>query len=205
MKGLLLKDWYAMKTYCRTFLILVLVYATVFPASQSSSGFVMLFPCVLSGMLSMTLIAYEEREKWNVYAATLPVSKAQQVSSKYLISLIVSSIVLCVMLLSHTAAALVRHGFDLTAVGGLLITMVPLCLMPAALLLPFIFWLGAEKGRMMYYGVFAIFGVAITFISPANALRAMGKLTGAVILAASVLIFGASWLLSIRLYQKRAL
>lgn len=205
MKGLLLKDWYALKSYCRTFLILVLVYAAVSPAYGGSSGFVILFPCVLSGMISMTLIAYEEREKWNVYAATLPVSKAQQVSCKYLVSLIVSSTVLCIILLSHTAAALAKHSFDLTAIGSLLTILVPLCLLPTALLLPFIFWLGAEKGRMMYYGIFVFYGLAITFISPEKALRVTGKITVPVILAVPVLLFGASWLLSIRLYQKREL
>lgn len=205
MKGLLLKDWYMLKSYCRTFLLLVLVYATVSPALGNSSGFTMLLPCVLSGMISMTLIAYEEREKWNVYAATLPVSKAQAVSCKYLVSLIVSSTVLCITLLSHTAAMLARHSFDITAISGLFITLVPLCLLPTALLLPFIFKLGSEKGRMMYYAIFVLFGIAVPLLSPENALRAIGKLTSAVILAASVLIFGASWLLSIRFYQKREL
>ncbi len=203
MKGLLLKDWYALKSYCRTFLILVLVYAAVSPAYGGSSGFVILLPCILSGMISMTLIAYEEREKWNIYAATLPVSKAQLVSCKYLVSLIVSSTVLCVILLSHTAAMLTKHSFDLTAIGSLLTILVPLCLLPTALLLPFIFWLGAEKGRMMYYGIFVFFGFAISFLSPEKALRVTGKLTAPVTLAAPVLFFGASWLLSIRLYQKR--
>lgn len=204
MKGLLLKDWYMLKSYCRTYLILLLIYAAI-PIFGSTSGFIMFYPCVLSGMLSISLIAYEEREKWNVYAATLPVSKAQTVSCKYLVSLIVSSAVLCIMLLSHTLAMLARHSFDITAIGGLLTALTPLCLLPTALLLPFIFWLGSEKGRMIYYFIFISFSIAIMYISPASALRAIGKLIGTVILAASVLIFGASWLLSIRLYQEREL
>jgi len=205
MKGLLLKDWYVLKSYCRIFLLLVLVYAALSSAFNSSSGFVVFYPCVLSGMISMTLLSYEEREKWNVYAATLPVSKAQRVSCKYLMSLFLSSTVLCVTLLSHTVTMLAKHSFDISAISGLFITLVPLCLLPAALLLPFIFRLGTEKGRMMYYAVFIFFAIAITYLSPEKALRAIGKLTGAVILAASVLVFGISWLLSIRFYQKREL
>lgn len=205
MKGLLLKDWYMLKSYCRSFLILIFVYAAVSPAFSGSSGFIMFYPCILSGTISMTLISYEEREKWNVYAATLPVSKAQMVSCKYLMSLFVSGSVLCVMLLSHTVVMFTRHSFDISAISGLLTTLVPLCLLPTALLLPFIFKLGGEKGRMMYYVIFIFFCFAISFLSPEKALRAIGKLTGAVILATSVLIFGASWLLSIRFYQKREL
>ena len=63
MKGLLLKDFYMAAKYCRA--------------------------CLLCGMIPVNLLAYDERSRWLEYSGTLPYTKAQIVSGKYLVGIIV--------------------------------------------------------------------------------------------------------------------
>ena len=84
MKGLLLKDWYMMKKYCRYYLFVSIGFIIL---SMMSSGnmFFIFYPCLLAGMIPVNLLGYDERSRWTEYVGTLPYTKTQIVSAKYLI------------------------------------------------------------------------------------------------------------------------
>ena len=86
MKGLLLKDWYMMKKYCRYHLFVSIGFIIL---SMMSSGnmFFVFYPCLLAGMIPVNLLGYDERSRWTEYVGTLPYTKTQIVSAKYLIGL----------------------------------------------------------------------------------------------------------------------
>ena len=62
MKGLLLKESYMINKYCRMYLVLVCIFGAVFVISGNE--FMMFYPVVLTGIISMSLISYDERSKW---------------------------------------------------------------------------------------------------------------------------------------------
>ena len=64
MKGLLLKESYMINKYCRMYLVLVCVFAVIFV--MSGNEFMMFYPVVLTGIIPMSLISYDERSKWYV-------------------------------------------------------------------------------------------------------------------------------------------
>ena len=81
-------------------------------------------------------------------------------------------------------------------------------LIGSALVLPFIFKLGAEKGRIMYFVVIiAIFGLGTALESiKMETGFALGPITLlAVTTIGTVVVYAASWLMSISFYQKRDL
>ena len=86
MKGLLLKDWYMVKTYCRAYLLIAVVFIALSFFSDNNMFFVF-YPCLLCGMIPVNLLAYDERSRWTQYSGTLPYTKTQIVSGKYLIGL----------------------------------------------------------------------------------------------------------------------
>ncbi len=205
MKGLLLKDFYALKTYAKAFLVLaaILIIAGRF---SDTTGFMLFYPCILSGLVSMTLLAYEEKDKWELYALTLPYSKAKLVSCKYLLSLIVGALTV----LATCLVQLTRP--DRPDVLGIFFTMMPLALLPTALLLPFLYKLGVEKGRLCYYVILGLFCALIPILNTGKALEGDAQaptvlfgssLVGGIVLAASALLFAVSWWLSIQFYKKR--
>ena len=204
MKGLLLKDTYMTVRLCRMFLLLDVVFLGVWMFGNGDFFF-LTYPCLLTTMVPMTLISYDEREKWDVFAATLPYSRAQIVSCKYLIGLCLSVLIL--------AVAAVGQLFRRTPGGTAeFLTMLPVllsaCLLAPAVLYPFVFRFGAEKGRVVYYVVIAVVcggSVVLQNTEVASLLGSLsvGSLPAGVLIAAAV--YAGSWLLSIRLYAKREL
>ena len=204
MKGLLLKDTYMTVRLCRMFLLLDVVFLGVWMFGNGDLFF-LTYPCLLTTMVPMTLISYDEREKWDVFAATLPYSQAQIVSCKYLIGLCLSVLIL--------AVAAVGQIFRRTPGGTAeFLTMLPVlmsaCLLAPAVLYPFVFRFGAEKGRVVYYVVIAVVcggSVVLQNMEVASLLGSLsvGSLPAGVLIAAAV--YAVSWLLSIRLYAKREL
>lgn len=204
MKGLLLKDTYMTVRLCRMFLLLDVVFLGVWMFGNGDLFF-LTYPCLLTTMVPMTLISYDEREKWDVFAATLPYSRAQIVSCKYLIGLCLSVLIL--------AVAAVGQIFRRTPGGTAeFLTMLPVlmsaCLLAPAVLYPFVFRFGAEKGRVVYYVVIAVVcggSVVLQNMEVASLLGSLsvGSLPAGMLIAAAV--YAGSWLLSIRLYAKREL
>ena len=76
-----------------------------------------------------------------------------------------------------------------------------------AILLPIVFRLGAEKGRLAYYLVIIVFCVAATLGGDAvDVLRAISPIRLALpLLLCAVLLLLLSWRLSIRFYRRREL
>ena len=87
MKGLLLKDLYMMKSYCRSYLLIAVVFTAVSLIGKDNMFF-MFYPCLLCGMIPVNLLAYDERSRFIRYGDTLPYKRAQIVSAKYLIGLL---------------------------------------------------------------------------------------------------------------------
>lgn len=206
MKGLLLKDIYLSAKYCRAYL---LIAATFLAASCVGSGnlFFIFYPCLISGMIPVTLLGYDERSKWNEYCGTLPYTGAQIVSGKYWIGLLVQILVL---VLSAAVQAVRMHlsgVFSVESYAALLAMLLILSCVTAAIPLPFMFRFGVEKGRVAYY-------VMLGFVSGGSALAAsifrddlrlsVGMNTLLILLCiAAVGVYALSWRLSIVLYEKR--
>ena len=66
MKGLLLKDWYMMKQYCRYYLFCAVGF-TALSVISSGNMFFVFYPCLLCGMIPVNLIGYDERSRLNIY------------------------------------------------------------------------------------------------------------------------------------------
>ena len=140
MKGLLLKDWYLTLKYARFLLFFVLVYGVIGVFFTSAAVFSIL-PVMLIALLPQTLLSYDEREKWTDYAKTLPVSDAQYVTGKYLFGAICYAAYLALLAVLNLAAGTEDYG-------TLFAMQFSIGLLAPAILLPFMFRYGTEKGRI---------------------------------------------------------
>lgn len=87
MKGLLLKDWYVLRKQPRIYHFLML-----FGPLASLRGDALLFYALVSPFNIFSVVAGEDKtSRWEVYCGSLPCSKAQIVSAKYLSGLILQS------------------------------------------------------------------------------------------------------------------
>lgn len=204
MKGLLLKDLYLLKKYCGMFFVVIFFFAGVSIFSDGNVFF-LYYPCIFAGMLPMTLLSYDEMEKWDSYAETLPVSRAQMVSAKYTIGLLGNVFVVCLLLIAQFLAG-VSMLEDLL-IGGLM--LLSLGLLAPGILLPFVYKFGAQKGRIVYYIVIALLCVAGSgfFSMHENGVNfaALGEGGILLICLGGIAVYVLSWLMSVRFYQRRAL
>ena len=205
MKGLLLKEWYCIQKNCRVYLLLAI--ACLVAAAASDNLFFTYYPCLLCGMLPVTLQSLDESSGWSRYRGTLPCTAAMLVSVKYLVCLLA----LAALTVTAGVAQAVKMAFNGGVQPGLfaatLALMVFLTACSVSLCLPFIFRFGVEKGRMVYYGMVVFFFAGLSAASAMLGDRPLPRLPAGVLpcllLAAAAALFALSWWGCVRLLQKR--
>ena len=213
MKGLLLKDWYQVKTNMRMMYLTVLAVLAIWMFSTSNAYvFPVSYAAVFLGILPINLLAYDHASGWTEYSFALPLSKELQVAEKYLIGLFCA------------AAAVV--------IGGLFVTVIPLrtgtapdkdvlsllagsvcaILLINGISLPLLYRFGAEKARMIYVLTFAGLGALLGGGGAVmDELQQNGTGSGslpvplwlaAVLLLAVLALYAVSWRVSVAWYGK---
>ena len=206
MKGLLLKDWYMVKKYCRAYLLITIVFVAVSFVSDGNMFFVF-YPCLLCGMIPVNLLGYDERSRWMEYSGTLPYTKTQIVSGKYIIGLLAQLTILVVTGIAQAAKMIVAGNFVFGDFIVLMLLMLIVSTFTSSISLPFMFKLGVEKGRTAYY-------IMIGFVCGASVLASSifrGQLNSEIqpnmiltvlaIVGIGVYIF--SWYMSVVFFKRR--
>ncbi len=206
MKGLLLKDWYVAKKNCKTYLFIAAVFIAVSLFSDDNLFFVF-YPCIFCGMLPVTLLGYDEQSRWMAYCGTLPYTKAQIVSSKYLIGLITQSIILLAIGIAQGIKMAAHGNFVLGELLVLLLLLLIISAFASSISLPFIFKLGLEKGRTAYFVMVGVFCgasvIASSYFRFTMASQIQPNLILALIAILGIGAYAFSWYLSIVFFQKR--
>jgi len=211
MKGLLLKDLYMMKKYCRAYLIIAVVFIAVSFASSENLFFIF-YPCLLCGMIPVNLLGYDERSRWCLYSETMPYTRKQIVSGKYLIGLMTQGATILVSGIVQAIRLQMRGSFRFGDYLAMMLLLLILSMISSSITLPFMFKKGVEKGRIAYSVMIGV--VCAMSILFANL---FAKRFGEQVLAASLLpvlpticligiaLYALSWYLSVVFYQKREL
>lgn len=160
MKGLLLKDAYIMWKNAKSVLFVCAIFL-VSGFFSNDVSFYTVFPCLILGMMPITLLAYDETDRWSTYAAALPLSRAAVVKARYLTGLLLGVLVaaLCTGVIVLTVPA--ADGSALAseaAMKGTLASapmltlglLLAASLLPTALLLPFAYKWSVAKARIAY-------------------------------------------------------
>lgn len=211
MKGILLKDLYAILKYCRLNLLLALVFCVVGFLGDGQNTFFYFYPFLMASMIPVTVIAYEEREHWTQYAGALPCTRAQLVTEKYLLALfcIVAFYLLSLIGCGVTAAFRAPLSADMLQV--VLVYSPILGVLICAMTLPLILRFGVEKGRALYIGIFAIIGALIGGASVVVMMSVSAEefnppmIPFGLVPVAAILLLTLSWFIAVKLYQRREL
>ena len=207
MKALIYKDLLAVWKYCRSYLFMcgAILVSSVFIEEYS---FMQFYPLIFMGTLVNTLIAYDERDKWDRQMLTMPVTRKQYVTAKYLTGLLLLGTVLALTVIAHALQLYRSSGFLWDIFLMDVSMMLVLASAAPSLILPFVFKNGSEKGRMTYLIILgATFGIAVAgtlILEKLNLLQATMELqVPALVIVAAVVLYPASWALSVHWYEKR--
>lgn len=204
MIGLLKKDLYVADKSGRLLLILALVFSMV----PSLGAFGSTYAMMMAIMMPLSSIAYDERCKWDRYAAMLPYRTGQLVWSKYLLSYLYTLVGGGVIVLGAFLRGVTTGAADWKETAETSVMLAVVMLFITALGLPMLYRFGSEKGRLamilcMGVGVGAAMGLMGIF----GDLPKLPELSLPVMIVVVVaLAAGATWLsfrMSVHFYKKR--
>lgn len=208
MKGLLLKDWYMMKAYCRNYLLIAALFIGLSVMNDDNLFFVF-YPCLLCGMIPVNLLGYDERSRWMQYSGTLPYTRSQIVSGKYLIGLSIQVFMLILTGLVQGVKMSISGNFIWNDFVVLMLLVLMVGTVASSISLPFIFKLGVEKGRTAYYVMVGfVCGASVIASSVLNdsmSAEIQPNLILTVLTLVGIGLYASSWYLSIVFYKKREL
>lgn len=205
MKGLFYKEARCLWQYGKSYILMVVVF---FGLSMVNDGggintMWLLYPVFLLASLPASLLNADEKDGWMMYCDTLPVTRRQIVTVKYVICAILAAAVTLLAI----AAALVRGQLD-PAFRAELKTLLPLMpltgLTAPALMFPAMFRLGAIKGRTVYISVVILVAAACAVLVIADGASARA-VPFALSLVISLAVFVGSWALSVKWFRVREL
>lgn len=207
MKGLLLKDWYMAKKYCRSHLLIAVLFLFV-AFMEEENMFFMTYPCIFIATIPTVLLSYDERCKWDAYCGTLPCSKKQIVSEKFIVGLIVTIPLIIITALVLGIKTSLAGSFSFGEIIEVVSVLIIVTALMTAVTLPFMIKLGVEKGRIAYYVMIGL-ATALAVLAPnvigADMQKEMTFSFAPIAIVLAVVIYAVSWYLSIKFYEKKEL
>ena len=213
MKGLLLKDYYVIReTGFIYFYVFIAVVVIAFGCLGDETGHMPLLG-ILSCIIPLLLLFWDEDSKWSNYINILPCSKKTIVAEKYVILLL-----MCLIgsMISDAMLALVMvddaYKSELPFNAGGYISVVSLWfaadLFFPCLLIPFIFKSGTKRKKISFYictGILtAVVSLTKFYLQAWGEVAAEYWIKNCLAAVASAIVFVAvSWTLSVRFYEKR--
>ena len=205
MIGLMKKDLYVADKTGR----LLLVLAVAFSLIPSMRSFGCTYAMMLALMIPLNSIAYDERCKWDRYAAMLPYRPEQLVWSKYLLAYLFTLLAGGIIVLGGGLRGLitgsaVNWGETLEMILMLGVSM----LFVTALGLPTLYRFGSEKGRFIMILILGVgIGISVGLMEIFEEAPKLPSLPLPVVMAAIALLAAAatysSFRLSVYFYKRR--
>ncbi|MDO9522176.1 MAG: ABC-2 transporter permease [Methanocorpusculum sp.] len=202
LSGLMLKDLLNLRPMTKTLVFMFLIFGIVFiPMGNTMTVYFLLM--IFAALLPMTSLTMDDMAKWDRYALTMPVTRKDIVTSKYLMTIIF----FCVsILISGIIAGVSYYLMPANATPFWFIVLVgALGVFYGSLLFPLLYKFGSEKARYMMFVLMAVIGILLVGWFALFGESLTGNLLIYILITAvvSVAAFIASYFVSVRLYEKK--
>ncbi|MBR3969658.1 MAG: ABC-2 transporter permease [Ruminococcus sp.] len=210
MKGLLLKEFFMLKKNSIGFLLFIAVF--LIGGFKGNPAVLFMLPLYMA-ILLYGHMNFDEQCKWQQYSMAMPYGRKMIVSSKYVamaIAAVVSSII--VTIFYGVGIAIDATGFSSSSIVSSIILSLAIGIIYPTFILPLAYKFNSEKGRtIMLFLNGASGAIAVFLLSAIDGTGILAKLSNYTnilpyIATASVLVlFALSWLISVKIYEKRDL
>jgi putative exporter of polyketide antibiotics len=205
MKGLILKDLYAIKKQSKVLMILLMFYLvySIMIENVSMLGSMM---AVICAVMPVTTMSYDERCKWEKYALSMPVTRKMVVLSKYFLGIVLN---LLSMLIIVPLGIFITSSTDGMKLKDSLLTILIIAavsMLFLSFILPILFKFGVEKGRFLMMLIIFLPAAIVLLLSRLHvkmpegiSLRMLGYLLPLVV----ILVLLLSIVMSLRIYNNK--
>lgn len=203
MKGLFYKEARSLWHFGKTYLLLLVIFLglALYQSTDYNGGAVwMLYPIFFAGTLPASLISDDEKSGWQSCCDTLPVTRRQIVTVKYITCVLTAGIII----LLAVPLVLLRHS--MAGAAPFLALLAPTGLAIPAVMLPTTYKLGATKGRVVYIVMLMVVaGICALLVNLSKETGVPVTLSPLLTTSASLAVFVGSWALSVRWFKAREL
>ena len=206
MKGLFYKDVLMLTRFFLAYLAMTLFFI-ILATIRPDNSFWAVYGTFFFVTLVSSLMAVDEQSRWLSYCDILPLKRRDIINERYLLSLILTAALVVLFLI---LSLIFRHA-DMPTVLVTAGMMVALSLLAISVSMPINVKFGTAKGQMVRMTVIIVMVACgmfiINYAGPITAILLQVKASVLLfgIAAFIVLIFALSWLLSIRIYEKKNL
>ena len=212
MAGLIYKDFCLMSKSGKMLLLMLAIFGVV-GIFQGEPGFFLGMIEMLMIILPVNCFSYDRAAEWDAFVAASPVGRQKAVAARYLWTFIISALGAMSTLLLGFAATLIHPEIlfrEILWSGGFGLSV---SLFAMGVMMPIIYKYGVEKSRMVMMLLFLIpfvtmmlvssmmkagWAISLPEISDAAAEQAL-----IVVLPGVMLFYGLSYLLSVRVYNRK--
>lgn len=157
MRGLIKKDLLLLKGNLKVIIIVLLGFTIMALYGMNEMSFILPVICV---MLIMSTFSYDDYNKWDAYAITLPKGRENAIKSKYISTFILIGLGTLFTVLMYVLVILLKGNINLEYLAGNLLGGVIATILIVIFMYPVIYKFGVEKGRIaMFLGVFLLIAV----------------------------------------------
>lgn len=205
MIALLRKDIYVADKQARLLIVLALIFCLI----PNMGAFSSTYALMTAFMIPINSLAYDDKSKWDKYAAMLPYRISELVGSKYLLCVIYTGLAFLIVAVGMAVQGLVvtKAGIDWTDLWETELVLIVTMAFIMNLTLPLLYRFGTERGRMlMILMLGAALGMGLGLVKIAKVLRIPGLPLPLIVtagVAAAVLLTVISVRLSMRFYRNR--
>ena len=209
MLGLVYKDLMVMRRTLLLYGAMGIVYGYI-AIYGDQYGMVFALMMIVSAMVPVSAISYDERSKWDKIVNTMPLSRKEVVLSKYVLAILLTAISSVIIF----AFYMLVPEMPLEEKAVITAVMAMMAMIYQAALMPVMFKFGSEKGRTMMLAILfvpavLIFAIGEMNIIDVNAAISFLERNEAMIpylMAGFVLvIYSLSMALSVKIYEKKDL
>ena len=210
MLGLIKKDLLLLKSNLVYFFVIALIYSLLIVEGTFGISFILVLP-IIAVIMFLSTFSYDDFNKWDAYAVTLPVLRKNIIKSKYIATLIIilaSS--LLGLLISFLISLLPNQIFSLDIFIEEFLSAILGAIIFISIMFPLIYKIGIEKARISVFVV--VFGLLIIikflggFIDFAGILDKLDYLNDVwfiVIPIIAMLFILVSYIITSRIYLKK--
>lgn len=207
MLGLIKKDLLVIKSNFKLVIIMLLVFFIMALQGQFDISFV---PPFITVMLFMSTFSYDEYNKWDAYAITLPNGRKNVVKSKYVATTILILLSIVITILLNIFVGIINNNLDFDKFVSILVGCCFGTFFIQSIMYPLIFKYGIEKGRIgLFVLIFAIVGIigllsrVIKIDVPTNIILFLDNYWFIIIPIILIIILFISYKISEKIYLKK--
>ena len=200
MKGLLLKDFCILKKQMKLMVVFVIFYA-IWAVSAKMPTMMGTMVILLSIMMPISSMSYDEAGQWYRYAFSLPIPRRTLVLSKYVLGFLVSLGGLVVSAIGNIIILALTNGENALESWLTIIGFLELGVIFLSIIIPILFKYGVEKGRLFIVVIAVIPSLLVALLG--STLKTSGTLMPSAELLQAILYSSPLFTLAIFLISFR--